>query len=55
MSKHIYRIEGERVALTILKPDQETKDKLVEWLAEEELARNTYMAVSIINYANIED
>lgn len=55
MSKHICRLEGERIAITVLKPDQETKDRLIAWLAEDEVAMNTYMAREIWNYANIED
>lgn len=55
MSRHICRLEGEKIAITVLKPDQETKDRLIAWLAEDEVAMNTYMAREIWNYANIED
>lgn len=55
MSRHIYRIEGERVALTVLRPDQETREKLVEWLADEEIIANNYMTMDITTLAGVED
>lgn len=54
-SRHIVRIEGERVALTILKPDKETEEKLLGWMADESIRLNNYLDVKRMTYANIED
>lgn len=55
MSQHIIRFRGEHVALSILRPDEETEERLVEWLSDEESLALNGSNASIITFANIDE
>lgn len=55
MGKHIYRLEGDRVALSILKPDDETRTSLIQWFADSTTMAGNALHSSVTTYANIDD